>query len=269
MNPVLLSLRRFRGMLRRHLYLLRSSWPRVLELAYWPTVQMITWGFVTRFLAGQTELLAQAFGLFIAAVLLWDVLFRGQLSVSLLFMEEMYARHLGHLFTSPLRPYELVCSLFAISVIRTMIGVGGAMLLAIPIHHFSIFDALGPSLILFFVMLLWFGWAIGLIIASLVLRLGLGAESLAWAVIFMIQPLSGVFYPVSVLPGWVQTISWCLPSAPVFEGMRTVLFEGVLRTDLLLLAAALNLLWMGLAILIFITLFRSARDRGLLLQVGE
>ena len=269
MNPVIASLRRFRGMLRRHLYLLRSSWPRVVELAYWPTVQMITWGFVTKFLQGQTEILAQAFGVFIAAVLLWDVLFRGQLSVSLLFMEEMYARHLGHLFTSPLRPYELVGSLFTISVIRTLIGVGGAALLAIPIHQFSIFEALGPALILFFANLLWFGWAIGLIISSLVLRLGLGAESLAWAVIFMIQPLSGVFYPLEVLPGWVQTISWCLPSAPVFEGMRAVLFEGTLRMDLLLHAVLLNLLWMGIAVAVFITLFRSARARGLLLQVGE
>ncbi|HEX6145115.1 MAG TPA: ABC transporter permease [Geminicoccaceae bacterium] len=269
MSPALLALRRVRGMVRRHLYLLASSWPRVLELAYWPTVQMITWGFVTKFLHGQTEILAQAFGVFISAVLLWDVLFRGQLSVSLLFMEEMYARHIGHLFTSPLRPHELVGSLFAMSVVRTLIGVGGAALLAIPIHQFSIFEALGWPLIVFFVNLLWFGWAIGLIIAALVLRLGLGAESLAWAVIFMIQPLSGVFYPLDVLPGWVQPLSWCLPSAAVFEGMRAVLLDGALRGDLLLHAVLANLAWMAGAVLIFLILFRQARARGLLLQVGE
>ena len=85
-------------MLRRHLYLLRSSWPRVLDLVYWPTVQMILWGFITQFLAGHTGFRRQAAGFFLAAVLLWDVLFRGQLVVSLLFLEEMYARHLGHLF---------------------------------------------------------------------------------------------------------------------------------------------------------------------------
>src|SRR5690606_30576403 len=119
------SPRRIRGMMRRHWYLLAGSWPRVLELAYWPTVQMILWGFITKFLAGHTDLIAQAGGVFLSAVLLWDVLFRGQLSVSLLFMEEMWARHLGHLFVSPLRPYELVVSLFAMSVLRVLIGVGG------------------------------------------------------------------------------------------------------------------------------------------------
>jgi ABC-2 type transport system permease protein len=155
------------------------------------------------------------------------------------------------------------------SLIRVLIGVGGAALLAIPIHQFSIFTALGPALILFFVNLLWFGWAMGLMIAALVLRLGLGAESLAWALIFLIQPLSGVYYPIATLPAWLHPISWCLPPAPIFEGMRALLFDGIFRTDLLALAVLLNLAWMALAALVFLLLFRSARDRGLLLQVGE
>lgn len=264
-----LSPRRIGAMVRRHAYLLRSSWPRMLELMYWPTVQMVLWGFITKFLMGHTDFLAQAAGVFLSAVLLWDVLFRGQLGVSLLFMEEMYAKHLGHLFVSPLRPYELVVSLFTMSLVRVLIGAGGAALLAIPIHQFSIFDALGLPLIVFFANLIWFSWAVGLIIAALVLRLGLGAESLAWALIFLFQPLSGVFYPIETLPPWLQTVSWALPSSYVFEGMRAVLFEGAFRTDLLLGAIGLNLLWMLLAAGVFLVLFRSARARGLLLQVGE
>ena len=264
-----LASRRIGAMIRRHVYLLMGSWPRLLELAYWPTVQMILWGFITKFLMGHTDFLAQAAGVFLSGVLLWDVLFRGQLSVSLLFMEEMYARHLGHLFVSPLRPYELVISLFTMSVVRVLIGVGGAALLAIPIHGFSIFDALGPALIAFFLNLLWFSWAMGLMIAALVLRLGLGAESLAWALIFLIQPLSGVYYPIATLPEWLQPVCWLLPSAPTFEGMRAVLFDGIFRTDLFVYAIALNLGWMALAALVFLLLFRAARARGLLLQVGE
>jgi ABC-2 type transport system permease protein len=261
--------RRIGAMIRRHLYLLKSSWPRVLELAYWPTVQMILWGFITRFLMGHTDLLTGAAGLFLSAVLLWDVLFRSQISVSILFMEEMWSRQLGHLFVSPLRPHELVVSLFTMAAIRVVIGVGGAALLAIPIHHFSVFDSLGPALVAFFVNLLWFGWAMGLIVTALVLRLGLGAESLAWALIFLIQPLSGVYHPIAILPAWLQPLAWCLPSAPTFEGMRAVLLDGTFRADLLLHAVFLNLVWMVLAVGVFLLLFRSARDRGLLLQVGE
>ena len=99
-------LRRIRAMLLRHGYLLLGSWPRLLDLIYWPTVQMILWGFITQFLVGQSGWVAQAAGVFLSAVLLWDTLFRGQLGVSMCFLEEMYARHLGHLFVSPLRPWS-------------------------------------------------------------------------------------------------------------------------------------------------------------------
>ena len=108
---------------------------------------------------------------------------------------------------------------------RVLIGVGGAALLAVPIFHFSLIGTLGWAMIPFFAVMMLFGWAIGLIIAGLVLRLGLGAESLAWAAIFFIQPFSAVFYPIATLPAAVRWIAWLLPSAPVFEGMRTVLVE--------------------------------------------
>ena len=116
------------AMVLRYVYVLRRSWPRVLELAYWPTVQMILWGFISQFYATNSSWVAQASGVLIAAVLLWDVLFRAQLGVSVVFFEEMYSRNLGHLFVSPLRPHELVLALLSISLMRTLVGVGAAAL---------------------------------------------------------------------------------------------------------------------------------------------
>jgi ABC-2 type transport system permease protein len=266
---MILALRRIGAILRRHLYLLLGSWPRILDLVYWPTVQMVLWGFITKFLAGQSGLVAQATGIFLAAVLLWDSLFRGQLGVSMAFLEEMYSRHLGHLFVSPLRPHEFVLAVFLISLVRVTIGVGGAALLAWPIHHFSLVGTLGWAMIPFFAVLLMFGWALGIIIAGLILRLGIGAESLAWAAIFFIQPLSGVFYPLSTLPQPLQHVGWLLPAAPVFEGMRTVLIENRFDVGLFLTAVGLLACWLVVAGVLFLLLFRSARDRGLLLQSGE
>jgi ABC-2 type transport system permease protein len=262
------SVRRVSAMVLRHIYLLRSSWPRVLELVYWPAVQMILWGFISQFLRTTSSWVAQAAGVLIAAVLLWDVMFRGNLGVSLSFFEEMYSRNLGHLFASPLRPYELVCSLLFISMIRTCIGVGGAALLAIPLYQYSVFG-IGLPLLSFFANLLVMGWAIGLLVSSLVLRWGLGAESLAWVAIFAVAPVSGIYYPVSVLPGWLQPVAWALPSSHVFEGMRAVLFHHVFRYDLLLSAALLNLGYLIVAVLVFLFVFRSARQKGLLLHIGE
>lgn len=262
-------LRRIGAMVMRHVYVLRSSWPRLLELLYWPTVQVILWGFISSYMATQTSLLAQAGGLFLSAILLWDMLFRYQLGVSLAFMEEMWSRNLGHLFVSPLRPWELVASMFVVSLIRTGIGVVGAAVMAYLFYGFSILAALGPALAAFVGCLLLFGAALGLIISALILRLGLAAESLAWGVIFLLQPLSGVFYPIAILPGFLHPVAWALPSAWIFEGMRAVLLEQRVEPSLLAGALVADFCWMAIAAVVFVLLFRQARDRGLLLQVGE
>lgn len=262
------SPRRIGAMVLRYVYLLRGSWPRILEMFYWPAMQIILWGFISQFFMRHSSWVAQASGVLLAAVLLWDVMFRGQLGVSLAFFEEMYSRNLGHLFVSPLRPYELVLALLAISFIRTTIGVGGAALLAIPLYHYSIFE-MGLPLLAFFTNLLVMGWSIGLLVAGLVLRYGLGAESLAWVAIFALAPVSGIYYPISVLPGWLQGIAWLLPSAHVFEGMRAVLFDHVFRFDLLTNAIVLNLVYIVGGAAVFLRSFHAARVRGLLLRVGE
>ncbi len=262
------ALCRVGALVQRYLYLLKGSWPRLLELIYWPTVQMILWGFITLFFLRHSDWVAQAPGVLLSAVLLWDVLYRGQLGVSLVFFEEMYARNLGHLFASPLRPLELVTAMLAISLLRTVISVGGAALLAIPLYHFSIFS-LGLALVAFFANLIIMGWSLGLVVSALVLRYGLGAESLAWVTIFAIQPISGVYYPIGVLPGWLQPIAWMLPSSHVFEGMRAVLFQGAFRFDLLLQAMILNALYIAVGIGVFLGAFHIARRKGLLLNIGE
>ena len=256
------------AMLLRYLYLLRSSWPRALELIYWPTIQMVLWGFMSQFLMTNSTWVARAFGVLIAAVLLWDVLFRGQLGLSMSFLEEIWARNLGHLFVSPLRPYEWVLSLIAMSLVRVLIGVVPAMLLAIPLYHYSIFS-LGLPLIAFFVNLLVMGWALGLMICSLILRHGQGAESIAWLAIFVLAPISAVYYPVTVLPPALQYVAMALPSAHVFEGMRAVMFEHVFRWGEFLAAASLDVVYLALGAAAFLYAFRGARRRGALLQVGE
>ncbi len=264
----LFSMRRTRALLRRYWYVLRGSWPRLLELTYWPTVQMILWGFLTQFLAGETNYVAQAFGVLLSGVLLWDVLFRAQLGVSISFFEDIWARNLGHLFVSPLRPFEMAAALMMMSLIRTVLGVVPAAVLAAVFFGYSLLS-LGLSLTAFFTCLLVMGWALGLLICGIVLRYGQGAESLAWALIFAVAPLSGVYYPIAVLPTWLQPVSWALPSAYVFEGMRAILVQHVVRFDLMAYAAVLDLLYLAIGVVVFLGFFHVARRRGLLLQQGE
>jgi ABC-2 type transport system permease protein len=262
------TMRRVAAMVLRHTYLMRKSWIRIVEMAYWPTMNMIMWGFIAQYLATTSSAIAQIPGMFVTALLLWEVLFRGQLGFALAFLEELYARNLGHLFVSPLRPYELVISMIVVSFIRTAIGVGTAAILAYVLYATSIFD-LGFSLLAFFVNLLVTGWAVGLMVAALILRYGLAAENLAWGLIFVAAPISGVYYPIDTLPEWLQQVAWVLPTSHVFEGMRAVLREGVFWWDALFHAIWLNILYMVLGIALFLIAFRDSRTRGTLLQMGE
>ena len=162
----------------------------------------------------------------------------------------------------------MVLSLTVTSLIRTLIGVIPAALLAIPLYGFSVFD-LGLPLIAFFANLMITGWALGLLVTALLLRVGLGAESVAWMAMFLIAPISAIYYPVSVLPEWLQPLAWSLPPAYVFEGMRAILFEGVFRVDLLIGAVLLNIAYFIVGGLAFTLSFRLARRQGLLHQLGE
>lgn len=262
------SPRRVAAMVLRYLYLLRGSWPRVAELIYWPTMQVILWGFITQFFMTHSTWLAQAGGVLIAGVLLWDVLFRSQLGVAVSFLEEVWARNVGQLFVTPLQPYELMLSLATMSLLRTLIGTVPAALLAIPLYAFSIFT-LGVPLLAFFVVLIMFGWAMGLAVSGCIMRYGLGAESLAWLAIFALAPLAGIYYPIATLPHWLQPVAWALPMSYVFEGMRAVMFSHVFRSDLMLEGLALDGIYILLGGAAFLGFFRIARRRGLLLQMGE
>jgi len=262
------SVNRVAAMVRRYWYLLRSSWPRVLDLVYWPTVQMLMWGFLQLYVTQNGGLFARATGVFIGAVLLWDILFRGQIGFSISFLEEMWSRNLGNLMMSPLRPIEFIASLMIMSIVRLLIGMVPVTLLAVAFFGFNLWS-LGFALAAFFVNLILTSWSIGIFVAGLLLRNGMGAESMAWTIMFLFLPLACVYYPVAVLPHWLQYIAWALPPTYVFEGMRALLIDHVFRADLMLEALAFNIVLFAIASLAFLKLLQSARVQGSLLQTGE
>jgi ABC-2 type transport system permease protein len=266
--PQIFSPRRVSAMVLRYWYLLRSSFARLAELIYWPTVQMLMWGFLQTYLAGQTSLYARAGGVLIGAVMLWDILFRGQLGFSISFLEEMWSRNLGNLMISPLRPAEFVAALMVMSIIRLAIGMVPVTLLAIWFFGFNLW-ALGFALAAFFANLMLTGWAVGIFVSGLVLRNGLGAETFAWSIMFLFLPLACVYYPVAVLPDWLQLVAWSLPPTYVFEGMRALLMEHTFRVDLMIQSLVLNAVFFALAVVAFLALLASARRNGTLMQTGE
>jgi ABC-2 type transport system permease protein len=263
-----IALHRVGAMVLRYWYLLLSSWPRLLELIYWPALQIITWGFLQSYIAQNDSFFARAGGTLIGAVILWDILFRGQLGFSISFLEEMWARNLGNLMMSPLKPIEFLLALMVMSLIRLAIGVIPMTLLAYFFFDFN-FYSIGLPLIAFFCNLIFFSWSIGIFVSGLVLRNGLGAESIVWTLMFGVMPLACIYYPVSVLPSWLQYVAWTLPPTYVFEGMRSLLIERSFRSDLMLDSLALNAVLLVASFAIFLALLRSAKRHGSLLGGGE
>src|SRR5262245_27288873 len=265
---VAFSPRRIGALVLRHWYVIKSSWPRIFDLMYWPMVQMLMWGFLQVYVAQHSNFFARAAGTFIAAVILSDILFRGQLGFSISFLEELYSRNMGNLMMSPLRPMEFVAALMTMSVIRLAIGTIPVTLLAIAFFGFNLW-AMGLALAAFVFNLFLTGWAVALVVAGLLLRNGLGAENLAWGIMFLFLPLTCVYYPVSVLPEWLQVFAWSLPPTYVFEGVRELLVNNVFRADLMLQALALNAILFAGSTVAFLALLKSARRHGTLLQGGD
>lgn len=262
------SARRVAAMVERYTYLYRGSWVRIIELIYWPMLQMVMWGFLQTYLAESSSVVAQAGGMFIGAVLLWDILFRGKIGFSICFLEEMWSHNLGQLMLSPLRANELLAALSVMSIIRLSVGLVPVTILANVFFGFNIFG-LGLAFGAFFVNLILTSWALAMVSSGLILRYGLGAEELAWSLGFILLPLCAVYYPVAVLPQWLQYVSLALPPTYVFEGLRAILLEEIFRGDLMAQALALNALYLAGGFIAFRLFLRSTRVNGSLLTLGE
>jgi ABC-2 type transport system permease protein len=262
------SLRRIGALVERYVFLFRSSGVRLIELIYWPFLQMLTWGFLQKYLAETSTPIAHTAGVLIGSMLLWDILFSSKIGFSTTFVEEMWARNLGNLLTSPLRLYEFIAALSTWSMIRVGVSMAPVALAAYLIFGFNLLG-LGLALGVFFAVLVLTSWSLGLVAAGFTLRYGLAAEGLAWSLAFLFMPISCVFYPVSVLPTWLQPIALALPPTYVFEGMRSILLHNSFDLTPLWLALGLNVGYLFVGYLTFSWFLASAREKGTLLQLGE
>ncbi|MBI3358788.1 MAG: ABC transporter permease [Nitrospirae bacterium] len=262
-----MSLVRIIALIQRHLYLYQRSLPRIMEIFFWPLMDLLVWGFITVYFQRFNIGLPRFVSFFLGALIFWDILYRAQQGISISFLEEVWSKNLLNLFVSPMRPCEFLAALMTISVGKMLTAGAASALLAWIFYSFNIF-LVGISLIPFVFNLLVMGWAIGIISMSAILRYGQEAEVLAWGLGFLIQPFAAVFYPVSILPIFVQPIARMIPASYVFEGMRAVLETGAIPYESLMKAAFLNGIYLALAIRFFYYNLRIVKEKGLLLHRG-
>lgn len=262
-----MSLRVVYAFFLRYLFLYSRNWIRVIELIFWPLMELLVWGSLTTFLNTKSAgTVPQFIPWLLGGLIMWDVLFRAQQGVAISFLEDVWTKNLQNIFVAPVRPSEYLTAGILFGILRTSVAVLVLVILAATNFHFNIFE-MKWTLIPFFGSLLLFGWSLGMLSCALILRFGQAAEALAWAVPFLIQPAAAVYYPLATLPGWAQTIGKCLPCSYVFEGMRGVLDHQPFDWGLFGASMGINLIWLAAAAGLYAWVLESGRRRGMLTRV--
>ena len=256
------------GLSLRHFYLIKSSFPRILDLIYWPSIQVFLWGFISEFFTISSTYYSNTVGVILTAAILYDFLFRSSISYNMMFLEEIWSRNFTNLFIAPIKLSEIIAELTMKAILRTLIGLVPAVLLAIPLFGVSIFK-LGIPLIFLLIALYIFGISLGLLVTSGLLRFGPSFENIAWASLFFLAPLGCIYYPIEILPQWLQIIANFLPLVHIFEEMRNILINDVVNNYAIMKGILISLVYFVLGIVIFYLAYSGARNRGTLINIGE
>ena len=247
----------------RQFYLLRGSPQRVLPLFAWVAIDIVLWGFISRYLNSVAHAGFNFLSALLGAVLMWDFLTRVMQGVTMAFFEDVWSRNFLNFFATPLRTAEYVAGLVITGICTSLLGLVVMLILAWAVFGLS-FLSLGIVLLPFLMVLFLTGIALGVTGAGIVLRLGPASEWLIWPIPTLVAPFAGVFYPISVLPGWMQAVSRMLPPAYVFEAMRAVVAGKPAPWDRLAIGGGLAVAYVALAWLFFAAVYRYAIRTGLI-----
>ena len=259
---------RVAGLVLRQFYLLRGSISRILPLFVWVMIDIMLWGFITRYLNTVSGRGMNFVPVLLGAALLWDFLTRVMHGVSMAFLEDVWSRNLLNLFATPLTIGEYLGGLVLSSMATSMVGL--AVMLALATGAFGLsYAALGAMLVPFLLVLFLFGIALGITGSAIVLRLGPAAEWFVWPIPAIVSPFAGVFYPVSTLPPWMQAVAHALPPSYVFEGMRRIVSGGAFAPVTLAWGALLAALYIALACWLFARVHAHVVRSGLLARYSS
>ena len=255
-----MSIIRMYGLFLRHFYLITRSFPRILDLIYWPSIQITLWGFISNFFASHTTYYNNAVGVILTCAILYDFLFRTSIGFNMLFLEEIWSRNFTNLFIAPMKISEIITSLVFTALIRALIGLIPARI--------SILE-LGIYLFFLFLSLYIFGITLGILVSAGLLRFGPSFENIAWSTMFLLAPFGCIYYPIEILPEIFQKIAYMLPLVYIFEEARNILINNTVDISNLIQAYMLNMVYIIISITLFFYSFNKARDKGTLINIGE
>jgi len=258
-----MRLRPIAGVMLRQFYLMRGSPVRVLPMFAWVAIDIVLWGFITRYLTSIAGTRINFVASLLGAVLMWDFFTRIMQGVTTAFLEDVWSRNFLNFFATPLAISEYLAGLIATSIAASLVGLTVMLVLATAVFGLSFF-ALGLALVPFLLVLFLFGIALGVLASALVLRLGPASEWMVWPLPALLSPFVGVFYPLSTLPAWMRAVARVLPPSYVFQDMRAIVAGQHFSVGPLAGGIALALAEIALCTLLFVRVYRYAVRTGLL-----
>lgn len=252
---------RIKAYMLRHIYEIVATFDRKFDIIFWPTIDLLVFGLLTVYIQ-KLNVQANFAGAIIGGLILWTLVYSTQRDISISVLEDTWSRNLYNIFSTPITVTEVIISVFGLSVLKAAITIIFVTFLAWSLFGFNLFSV-GPVIIFYLLNIFIFGWAFGCMTASMIFRFGLRVQIFAWSMIALLYPISGVFYPLSVLPPFLAKIAHLLPTSYIFEGLRTVILTGNLPSSPnFVIIIVLNLCYLTLGIWMFVLGFRSAKRRG-------
>ncbi len=254
-----MKIHRIKALLLNYYYITFSSADRLFDILYWPILDVLIWGFMTFFISGISEF--NIINSIMGGIVLWLFFWRGSQDLVVYLLEFYWSRSVYHLFVSPVKQSELVVSLCIFGIIRSLISFVLVSIIGYFLYSFNVLN-LSYQIFFFIGVLFIISWSVGLLISSLLLRFGTRIQVLAWSVVWIIQPFSCVFYPLSALPTWAAKIAAVNPLTTIFEGMRVLVQGGTVDLTILWYPLVVGLGLLGITSFIFTRSMKSAKRQG-------
>lgn len=256
-----MKLHRIYAVVFHHFYILKSSPDRISDVFYWPTIDILVWGLTGVYFAKASSF-PNVLVILLSGIIFWTLVYSGQREISLALLEELWNRNLINLFTSPLTYFEWIIGIIIVAIIKSGLSFSIAILLAIALYKINVFHY-GLYLLPFIILLTMTAWSVGFVVAGLILRYTTRVQTLAWSMIAIISPFSGIYYSISILPDWAQKVALFIPTSYIFEGMREVILKGTLDVNKLYISFILNAIYFVLSLIYLKRSFNKTLTRGL------
>lgn len=256
-----MNIGRIKAMSLRHIYPLRRDFDLLSDMIYWPVIDTLLWGITGTWLSEGSQI-PNLVSTLLMGLVLWQVVWRAQSEVGRNLMDEIWNTNLLNIFASPLTVWEWLTSVIGLSFVKTMITLSVIIPVMFLAYSFDMIQ-FGGWLAVFFLLATMTGWWIGLIASAMVLRWGAKVQTVIWTLPGFILPLSAVYFPVSELPSFLQSVAWAIPTTYIFEAMRSLSFNGYLDIIGLLISFILNIIFLVLSTILFFKSFNYSKRLGL------